>query len=165
MRLALPALFLVAAAAASVGAAGGAAEERLAIPRFERAAELYARNCQGCHGHTGVSVDEVPDLSGRVGWFLHTAAGRDYVVRVPGVAFALIGDDELAMTLNWMLQTYSAGELPDAWTPFSSEEVGRLRRRPVASIQQERAAVVEELVRRGVIPDAETVSFGAEPNY
>jgi hypothetical protein len=40
-----------------------------------------------------------------------------------------------------------------------------LRRRPVANIQSERAAVVDELVRRGVIPNAQSVSFGAEPNY
>jgi hypothetical protein len=153
---------LVLAVAAAVGSA---AEDRLTIPRLDRAAELYSRNCQGCHGHTGVSVDEVPDLRDRVGWFLHTPEGRDYIVRVPGVAFAPLDDEALALTLNWMLETFSARRLPEGWSAFTADEVGRLRRRPVANIQSERGAVVDELVRRGVIPSARSVSFGAEPNY
>jgi hypothetical protein len=164
MRCGAAAIVLAVAAAASppAFAAGGAAEARLTIPRFDRAAELYARNCQGCHGHTGVSVDEVPDLRDRVGWFLHTDQGRDYIVRVPGVAFAPIDDEMLALTLNWMLETFSARQLPEGWSAFTADEVGRLRRRPVANIQSERGAVVEQLVRRGVIPDAQSISFGAE---
>lgn len=158
-------LAVAAATAPLASAAGGAAEDRLTIPRLDRAAELYSRNCQGCHGHTGVSVDEVPDLRDRIGWFLHTPEGRDYVVRVPGVAFALVDDEALALTLNWMLETFSARQLPKGWSAFTAEEVGRLRRRPVANIRTERAAVVGGLVHRGVIPDAQSVSFGAEPNY
>lgn len=159
-------LLAVAAAAAPLASAvGGTAEDRLTIPRLDEVAELYSRNCQGCHGHTGVSVDEVPDLRDRVGWFLHTTEGRDYIVRVPGVAFALLDDQRLALTLNWMLETFSAGQLPDGWEAFTAEEVGRLRRRPVANIRSERSVVVNELVRRGVIPDPQSVSFGAEPDY
>ena len=156
----------VAAAAAPLAAtAGSAAEDRLTIPRFERAAELYSRNCQGCHGHTGVSVDEVPDLRDRVGWFLHTPDGRDYIVRVPGVAFAPLDDEALALSLNWAIETFSARQVPEGWSAFTADEVGRSRRRPVANIQSERAAVVDELVRRGVIPNARSVGFGAEPKY
>jgi hypothetical protein len=156
---------LAAAAAPLAAAAGGTAEDRLTIPRFDRAAELFSRNCQGCHGHTGVSVREVPDLRDRVGWFLHTPEGRDYIVRVPGVAFALLDDDRLALTLNWALETFSARQLPADWRPYTADEVGRLRRRPVASVASERAAVVDRLVRRGVIPDALSVSFGAKPDH
>jgi hypothetical protein len=158
------ALAVAAAAAPFTSAAGGAAEDRLSIPRFDRAAELYSRNCQGCHGHTGVSVDEVPDLRDRVGFFLHTPEGRDYIVRVPGVAFALIDDEGLALTLNWALETFSARQLPEDWLPYTADEVGRLRRRPVANVTSERAAVVARLVRHGIIPDAQSMSFGAEPD-
>lgn len=154
----------IAAAAPVVAAADGGAEEDSGVPQFDRPAELYARNCQGCHGHTGVSVDEVPDLRDRVGWFLHTRTGRDYIVRVPGVAFAMANDAELAMVLNWTLETFSAEQLPESWRPFTAEEVGRLRRKPVASIEVERAATVNELVELGVVPDAGSMAFGAEPN-
>ena len=169
-RSAATLVLAVAAAGAPLASAadtraGGAVEDQSSIPRFDRAAELYARNCQGCHGHTGVSVDEVPDLRDRVGWFLHTPGGRDYIVRVPGVAFALVDDEGLALMLNWMLETFSAPQLPEGWSAFTADEVGGLRRRPVASIRSERAAVVDELVRGGVIPDAQSVSFGAEPDY
>lgn len=155
----------LAALAPLAPALAGPAEEALEIPRFGQAAELYARNCQGCHGHEGVSVDEVPDLRAQVGRFLHTPAGRDYIVRVPGVAFALIDDAELALTLNWTLQTFSASELPEGWQPFDADEVGRLRRQPVTNIATERAAVVSELVELGVIDAAEHMAFGTERRY
>jgi hypothetical protein len=84
---------------------------------------------------------------------------------VPGVALAPLDDEKLALTLNWMLETFSARQLPDGWSAFTAEEVGRLRRRPVANIRSERAAVVDELVRRGVVPDAQSGSFGAERDH
>lgn len=148
------------------GAAGEPARgEPAAIPRLSRAAELFSRNCQGCHGHTGVSVSEVPRLRGQVGWFLHTPEGRDYVVRVPGVAFAPLSDRDLTETLNWMLAAFSADELPPGWQPYTVAEVARLRRRPVPNITRERAVIVDELVRLGVVPDAERVSFSSGPDY
>ncbi len=143
---------------------GEVAEDGLDIPRVGFAAELYARNCQGCHGHKGVTVPEVPTLRDRVGWFLHTPEGRDYVVRVPGVAFALVSDDELAAVLNWMLSVYSPEQLPSGWRPYTAREVGALRRRPLAEVSSRREDVVADLVSEGVIPARSALSFGAEPD-
>ena len=141
---------------------GGVAEDQLRIPRLGQAAELYSRHCQGCHGHKGISVAEVPTLRGRAGWFLHTQEGREYIVRVPGVALALISDAELATVLNWMLETYSPEELPPGWAPFTAEEVSALRRDPLPDISKTRAAVVEQLSAEGVIPGIEALEFGPE---
>jgi mono/diheme cytochrome c family protein len=143
---------------------GEVAEAGLDIPRVGAAAELYARNCQGCHGHKGITVPEVPTLRDRVGWFLHTPEGRDYIVQVPGVAFALVTDDELAKVLNWMLSNYSREQLPAHWRPYTAREVGALRRKPLGNVSDKRQDVIAELVSEGVIPEKAALSFGARPD-
>jgi hypothetical protein len=60
-------------------------KNRTVLPRVNGPAEDYSRHCQGCHGHVGVSVTEMPRLRDRVGYFLHTPAGRAYIVQVPSV--------------------------------------------------------------------------------
>ncbi len=53
--------------------------QRTVLPKVRGAAEDYSRNCQGCHGHLGHSVAEVPRLKDRVGLFTHTPEGRAYL--------------------------------------------------------------------------------------
>ena len=62
-----------------------------------------------------------------VGYFLHSREGREFVIRVPGVATASLPDDELTEMMNWLLLTYSAEQLPQPFVPFSTEEVAALR--------------------------------------
>lgn len=62
-----------------------------------------------------------------VGYFLHSREGREFVIRVPGVATSSLADDELTEMMNWLLLTFSAQELPDPFVPFSTEEVAALR--------------------------------------
>lgn len=147
---------------ATSAGSGEVAEDRLDIPRVGSAAELYARNCQGCHGHKGITVPEVPALKDRVGWFLHTPEGRDYIVQVPGVAFALVSDDELATVLNWMLSVYSREQLPADWRPYTAREVGALRRRPLGNVSSKREDVITDLVSEGVISEKAALGFGAK---
>lgn len=142
-----------------------AREAGLSVTRIVGPAEHFSRHCQGCHGHHGVSVSEVPTLKGRVGWFVHTAEGRAYLPRVPGVAFAHLSDADLAAVLNWALLTYSADELPDDFKPYTGEEVGTLRRSPVDDISGERGRVIQGLVAAGVIGDAAALDFGADRRY
>lgn len=142
-----------------------AREKGLIVSRVTGPAENFSRHCQGCHGHHGVSVPEVPQLRDRVGLFVHTEEGRTYLARVPGVAFAHLSDGDLADVLNWTLRTYSPGRLPPDFTPYTAEEVGALRRQPVGNVSRTRAAVVEGLVSAGVIPHAETLGFGTDRKY
>jgi mono/diheme cytochrome c family protein len=119
----------------------------------------YSRNCQGCHGHTGISVAEVPDLKDRVGYFVHTEDGRRFLVQVPGVALSMLDDQRLADLLNWVLRTYSAAQLPADFEPYSAQEVGTLRRLPLKKVLPARDAVIRGLIEAGVIDSAQRLAF------
>jgi mono/diheme cytochrome c family protein len=89
----------------------------------------YILQCAGCHMQDGRGLPpEVPSLVDTPGRMLATAAGREYLVRVPGVAQAPIGDAELAAVLNWMLREFSASTLPREFAPYAAREVAALRR-------------------------------------
>lgn len=119
----------------------------------------YSRNCQGCHGHTGVSVSEVPDLKDRVGYFVHTPEGRRFLVQVPGVALSMLDDRKLADLLNWTLQTYSAAQLPVDFQPYSEQEVAALRKSPLKKVLPVREKVIQGLVEARVIDSPERLAF------
>lgn len=138
-------------------------EHRTQLPKVTRPEEDYARNCQGCHGHEGHSVTEVPRLEGRAGWFTHTPEGRAYMVQVPNVFQASLSDARLADMLNWMLSQFSASQLPGDFRPYTAEEVARLRTQRLDSVITRRREVIEGLVRAGVIPGPEALAFSLEP--
>lgn len=88
--------------------------------------EDYLLHCSGCHGPDGRGVPGVvPSLHG-LGWLLGAPGGRDYLVRVPGVAQAPLSDERLARLLAWVLDRWS-----DAQANLSAEEIARLRREPL----------------------------------
>jgi hypothetical protein len=92
----------------------------------------YTQACGGCHGLLGVSAKrEVPSLRDRVGALLCTREGRDYVVRLPNVAFASMDDKALAETLNFMMFSLGGKSLikvsPSMLKPFTASEVRSLR--------------------------------------
>jgi mono/diheme cytochrome c family protein len=90
--------------------------------------ESYVLHCSGCHRSDGSGVDGfAPDLR-RIGPLLRTQAGRDYLVRVPGVAQAPASDRELAALLNWVLAEI-AETPPDR--PYTASEVAALRAKPL----------------------------------
>ena len=138
-------------------------EKRIPLPRVGGAAEDYARHCQGCHGHLGVSVTEVPPLKGRAGLFAHTPEGRAYLVQVPNVLQVALSDERLASLLNWLLTEYSAMELPRGFVPYTGAEVAQLRTQRLDSVIARRREVVDRLVRAGVIPDADALTFSFSP--
>lgn len=94
-----------------------------------RAGANYTLHCQGCHlaGAVGYK-DEVPRMKDFVGYFLHSAEGRAFLIRVPGVATASLPDDQLAELMNWLLLTYSSEQLPERFAPFTVDEVTALRK-------------------------------------
>ncbi|WP_321396278.1 hypothetical protein [Emcibacter sp.] len=89
-------------------------------------------NCQGCHKPDASGVDgEVPSMNGYVSKFLTVDGGREYLSRVPGVAFSPLSDQQTAELLNWMLATYDPENLPRDFKPYKEEEVHRLRQDPL----------------------------------
>lgn len=85
-------------------------------------------HCSGCHRADGRGVPGVaPDLR-KIGPLLETPAGRAYLGRVPGVAQAPVGDEELAILLNWVL-TEIARTAPEP--AYTGREIGLLRAEPL----------------------------------
>jgi hypothetical protein len=69
-------------------------------------------------------------LKGQVDAFLCLPAGREYIVRLPNVAFAPLDDAQLAELMNFVVGLGQTREgKGDA--PYTPAEVGALRRKPL----------------------------------
>ncbi|QYY33742.1 cytochrome c (plasmid) [Cupriavidus pinatubonensis] len=111
----------------------------------------YVLNCMGCHGASGEGVPgNIPPLRGAIGLFVHSSAGRQFIVRVPGASNSALTDDELAAVTNLMLARFGANQLPADFRPYTGSEVAALRRPAYADVATVRHAVIEELRGRGV---------------
>lgn len=149
-------LFLLALAFATSAAAAdyepGAPLEQLTGPRAD-----FALRCRGCHGFAGEGTSgHVPRLDGFVGLFTQVPGGRDYLMRVPGVARSRLDDARLAAVLNWMLATYGDGQVDPAFAPYSAAEVSSARRRVLLdrrSIREDLLAAMRERDLIGPLED------------
>ena len=81
-------------------------------------------------------------LDGFVGRFTQVPGGRDYLMRVPGVARSRLDDARLAAVLNWVLATYAVGEVASSFAPYTAAEVSLARRQ----VLLDRRSVREELL-------------------
>ena len=121
----------------------------------------WMMNCQGCHGQNGeASVQRsVPSLD-NLAAFQKIPAGREFLIRVPGVSHSPLSDSELANLLNWMVRTMGgaktmggtmgpAVELPSAEVKqilFTREEVAALRKNPfVTEIREVRRNLISRI--------------------
>lgn len=127
--------------------ASAAAEWPSGVVRDAQRARIdYMLQCQGCHLPDGRGIPgAVPSLQGVPGIFVQQPEGRSFLVRVPGSANADLDDAALADLLNWILVTMSAETLPEAWVPYTSDEVGALRSAPLDEITRSRAAALTGL--------------------
>ena len=89
----------------------------------------YIENCGGCHGVNGDTVPaHLPELQGRVGWFMCTPEARAYLLRLPNVAHSRIRDNaELADLMNFVIFVLGEGSVPAGTKPFTAAEVERER--------------------------------------
>ena len=130
----------------------------LRVAPMPRVGQIYATNCQGCHGDLGSSAKEIPTLAGRVGYFARLPVGRRYLVQVPNVALNPSSDEDIAAVLNWVLMTYSRAQLPLNFEPYTAAEVSELRKTRIDVIA-ERERVVQELVRSKQIASADVLAL------
>lgn len=138
-----------------------------------RAAELspaqsdYVEHCGGCHGIQGRSAPaDVPELRDRVGYFMCTPAGRDYLIQLPNVALVPIDDnEELAELMNFVVFGLGGDSTPPGAKPFTSDEVAALRRQPLsrASLVKTRADIVKGMVRHCNAPDSMRFFYKGAP--
>lgn len=116
-----PVVLLPLALVFGVAATGTAPDERA-----HRAWVDYALHCQGCHLPDGRGMaGKVPDMRGQLGHFAALPGGREYLVRVPGVSTARLGDADVARLMNWLVRRM--GPVPAGFEDYTTEEVARLR--------------------------------------
>jgi hypothetical protein len=153
-----PAGFMAMAFFALSGAAHAAPPlpELIGLPELTVAQSDYVEHCSGCHGMQGDSAPaEIPVLRGRVGYFMCTREGRDYLIRLPNVAYSAIADNqELADMMNFVVFGLGGNSAPKGARPFTSAEVARLRTQALAtqSLIAARADVVGKMTGRCAVP-------------
>lgn len=104
---------------------------QVAPPRIEATPGAYLLYCGGCHGINGHSSDTaVPSLKGQVDAFLCLPEGREYIVRLPNVAFAPLSDAQLAELMNFVV-ALGQTRVGKGDPPYTAAEVGALRRKPL----------------------------------
>jgi hypothetical protein len=109
----------------------------------------YALQCQGCHLADGAGTPgSVPALAGSVARFVAVPGGREYLLRVPGVAQSSLDDAALAELMNWMLRRFDADHLPPDFRPYAADEVGRWRHQPLVDVEGARRALLDAMEAR-----------------
>lgn len=84
----------------------------------------------------------MPTLIDEPGVIAGLPGGREYLIRIPGVAQAGLPDEKLAEVLNFMLQTFSPGTTPAGFRPFTAEEVGEARQQVLIDPLRRRAEII-----------------------
>ena len=104
----------------------------------------YQLRCMGCHlaGGSG-QPGRVPSLRRSLVLFSASPAGRNYVVRVPGVAQSPLSDQDTAALLNWMARNLSDLEVPSGFVDYSEGEIHGLRDRPLVQVSAIRARLLK----------------------
>jgi hypothetical protein len=104
----------------------------------------YQLHCMGCHLADGTGeAGRLPSMRGTLVPFSGLPAGREYLLRVPGVAQSPLPDAELAALMNWMVRNLSDVPLPAAFVEYTAEEVGRARQHPLVKVIDERRRLLE----------------------
>ncbi|HUD91948.1 cytochrome C [Sphingobium sp.] len=112
----------------------------------------YVEQCAGCHGIQGSTAPaKLPELRGRVGWFLCTPQARAYLIRLPNVAHSRIKDNQqLADMMNYVVFGLGGASAPPDAAPFTAEEIARERQFALSTttLSAERARQVESAIRQ-----------------
>jgi cytochrome c553 len=132
VRRRLPRAILVLATVAS-GAALAAADPQA----------NYMLHCMGCHVADGSgSPGRVPSVRESLPVLSASAAGRRFLVQVPGAAQSPLSDLELAQVLSWMIRNLSDRPVSSDFRDFSAEEVARYRKTPLVDVRGTRAQLL-----------------------
>jgi mono/diheme cytochrome c family protein len=154
-------------AAALVAARPARATRPGPAPEPAKSSSNYLLGCGGCHGIDGVSNPRlVPQLRGQVGYFLATRQGREYLARLPNVAFYAVSDRELAGVLNYMVFTIGAKGIPANAKPYTAAEVAALRKSPLTEVSliDYRNTLVEDLIANHGAPESLRIYSNAAYN-
>jgi hypothetical protein len=107
----------------------------------------YMLQCMGCHTPDGSGEPgRVPSLKETLVPFASSAAGRRFLVQVPGASQSTLSDAELAKLLNWMIRDLSTTK-PASFRHFTATEVAAYRRTPLVNVREAR----ERLLRSSAV--------------
>ncbi len=88
----------------------------------------YMLQCMGCHTPDGRGEPgHVPSIRNTLTPLASTAAGRKFLVQVPGSAQSKLSDAELADVLNWMIDNLSVSPTPRSVARYTAAEVASYR--------------------------------------
>lgn len=105
----------------------------------------YLLYCRGCHLANGAGVPpEVPTLINEVGKLITIPGGREYIVRVPGVAQTDMDDAQLAAVLNWVVTEFNAATVPEDFVPYSAEYISTVRKKVLDDPLRRRAQILAD---------------------
>lgn len=112
----------------------------------------YIEHCGGCHGVDGRSAPaQLPELRGRVGYFMCTPEARAYLIRLPNIAHSrIIDNQQLADLVNFVIFGLGGTSARTGTKPFTAAEVAQERQFALSSVslKAERARHVESAIRK-----------------
>lgn len=109
----------------------------------------YILHCSGCHVADGSgSAGRVPSVRDSLAALAASAAGRRFLVQVPGAAQSPLSDAELAQVLSWMVRSLSDRPVSPDFRDFSAEEVARYRKTPLTDVRGTRAQLLSPTADR-----------------
>jgi len=119
----------------------------------------YMLNCMGCHVENGAGAPgKVPSIRNTLVPFAQLAAGRRYLVQVPGTAQSPLSNSDVAELLNWMMRNLSARPIPAGVADFTEAEVASYRAKRLIDVAGTRATLLS-----AVAPDRhDRVTRGAQ---
>jgi mono/diheme cytochrome c family protein len=103
----------------------------------------YVLHCSGCHRADGAGAERVVPSFEMMGVFMAAEAGREYLIRVPGVAHAPVTDARLAALLNYVADELAGVSVP---APFTEAEVARHRSEPLVDPLAARKTLLSRLL-------------------
>ena len=134
---------------------------------MDQAQSDYVEHCGGCHGIKGDAAPaDLPNLQGRVGWFMCLPEGRNYLMRLPNIARSRITDNEqLAALMNFMVFGLGGRSTAPGTRPFAADEVaiGRTQAFSAVSLVQVRTQLVEKVIRKCGAPASLRLMYPGQP--
>ena len=95
----------------------------------------YMLQCMGCHTPDGSgAAGRVPSIRSTLLPFSAVAAGRQFLVQVPGASQSTLSDAELADLLNWMIENLSDEPRTVVFKRFTGAEVASYRGKPLVEV-------------------------------
>ena len=109
----------------------------------------YMLSCMGCHVENGAGAPgKVPSIRYTIVPFAQLAAGRRYLVQVPGTSQSPLSNREVAELLNWMMRNLSARPIPTGLADFTEAEVASYRANRLTDIGGARARLLSAVEAR-----------------